>query len=77
MSRLEKHAGVLYRTLRLPDGTEVRYTDEEVLVALSAAIRQKQHRLLPHIGQLDPTEEVPSMIGLIRSLEESRAREQV
>jgi hypothetical protein len=74
MSRLEKHAEGLYRTLRLLDGTEVRYTDEEVLSALSAAIHQKEHRLLPYIRQMDAKEGMP---GLIRALVESHAREQV
>jgi hypothetical protein len=74
MSRLEKHADVLYRTLRLPDGTEVRYTSEEMLCAVSAAIRQEEHRLLPYIRQIDSKDGMP---GLIRALEGSRAREQV
>jgi len=53
MSRLEKQADSLYRTLRLPDGTEVRYISEEMLCAVSAAIRQEEHRLLPYIRQMD------------------------
>jgi hypothetical protein len=70
MSRLERRADGLYRTLRLPDGTEVRYTDEEVLAALSAANRQAEHRLLPYIRQTDTKE---GMRGLIRAIEGSRA----
>jgi hypothetical protein len=70
MSRLERRVDGLYRTLRLPDGTEVRYTDEEVLAALSAAIRQAEQRLLPYIRQMDTKEGMP---GLIRAIEGSRA----
>jgi hypothetical protein len=74
MSRLERQADGLYWTLRLPDGAEVRYTSEEMLCAVSAAIRQVEHRLLPYIRQIDTKEGMP---GLIRALEGSRAREQV
>jgi hypothetical protein len=77
LKRLEKQAEGFFRTLTLPSGRKIRYNDEEVMAALSATIHQEGHHLLPHIRQLDPTQEVPSMIGLIRSLEESRAREQV
>jgi hypothetical protein len=73
MSRLEKHAGVLYRTLRLPDGQQIRYTDGEMLGAVSAAIHQEQHRLLPYVRRIATKEGMP---GLIRALEESHAREQ-
>jgi hypothetical protein len=70
MDRLEKRANGLFRTLRLPDGTEVRYTDEEALAALSAAIRKEENRLLPHIRQMDTKEGMPR---LIRAIEGSRA----
>jgi hypothetical protein len=73
MSRLERQANGLFRTLRLlPDGAEVRYTSEEMLGAVCAAIRQEEHRLLPYVRQIDTTQGMP---GLIRQLEESRARE--
>ena len=74
MSRLERQANGLFRTLRLPDGAEVRYTSEEMLGAVCAAIRQEEHRLLPYVRQLDTTQGMP---GLIRALEESHAREHV
>jgi hypothetical protein len=69
VKRLERDAEGLHHTLRLPDGTEVRYTGEEMLHAVSAAIRREEHRLLPHIRQMDTTEGMP---GLIRAIEGSR-----
>ena len=74
MSRLERQADGLYRTLRLPDGAEVRYTSEEMMAAVIAAMHDQEHRLLPYTRQLDTTRGMP---GLIRQLEESRAREQL
>lgn len=67
--RLERVAEGLYRTLRLPDGARVLYRDEEMLGALSASIRGEEHRMLPHVRQVDTREGMP---GLIRTLEESR-----
>jgi hypothetical protein len=69
MSRLEKQADGLYRTLRLPRGTEVRYSSEEMLYAVSAAIRREEHRLFPYTRQMDTKEGMP---GLIRAIEGSR-----
>ncbi len=76
LQRLEKQAEGLYPTLTLADGQQIRYTDEEVMAALSAAIHQEEdHRLLPYFRQLDTTvEAVPSMIRLIKVLMESRER---
>ena len=36
--RLEGQAEGLYRTLTLPDGQQIRYTDREMMGAVSAAI---------------------------------------
>jgi len=72
MSRLERQADGLYRTLRLRDGAEVRYTSEEMMAAVIAAMHDQEHCLLPYIRQLDTNQGMP---GLIRQLEESRARE--
>jgi hypothetical protein len=72
MRRLERQANGLFRTLRLPGGAEVRYTSEEMMAAVIAAMHQQEHRLLPYVRQLDTTQGMP---GLIRQLEESRARE--
>jgi hypothetical protein len=55
---------------------KISYTDEEVMAALSAAIHQQEHHLLPYIRQLGTTKEVPSMIGLVRALVESHDRNQ-
>ena len=74
MSRLERQANGLFRTLRLPDGAEVRYTSEEMMVAVIAAMHHQEHPLLPYVRQLDTNQGMP---GLIRALEESRAHEQL
>ena len=74
MSRLERRAEDLYRTLTLPDGRQIRYTDGEMMGAVSAAIHQEEHRLLPNVRRIATKEGMP---GLIRALEESHAREQV
>jgi hypothetical protein len=74
MSRLERQAAGLYQTLILPDGQQIRYTHEEMMSAVIAAMHHQEYRLLPYIRQLDTTQGMP---GLIRQLEESRAREQV
>ena len=74
MSRLEKQADGLYRTLTLPDGQQIRYTSEEMMAAVIAAMHDQVHRLLPYLRQMDTKEGMP---GLIRQLEESRAREQL
>jgi hypothetical protein len=74
MSRLERRAEALYRTLTLPDGRQIRYTDGEMMGAVCAAIHREEHRLLPYVRRIATKEEMP---GLIRALEESHAREQV
>ncbi len=73
LKRLEKEAQDFYSILRLPDGTEVRYTGEEMLDAMIAAIHQGEHWLLPHVRRMDIREGMP---GLIRALEGSRERVQ-
>jgi hypothetical protein len=74
LEHLEKLSDGLYRTLNLPDGQQIRYTHEEMMAAVIAAIRQEEHRLLPYIRQMDTKKGMP---GLIRALEESYAREQL
>ncbi len=69
LERLEAEAGDLYSTLTLPDGTAVRHSGEEMLGAVSAAIRQREHWLLPHVRKVDTRMGMP---GLIRALEDSR-----
>ncbi|GEM_PF-2155072 len=71
VGRLEKRAEHLYETLRLEDGTAVKYRPDEMLEALSATIRRREHRLLPYVRRADTTS---GMAGLIRELEASRAR---
>jgi hypothetical protein len=76
-SRLKRLAGqveAVFRTLILPDGQQIRYTDGEMMGAVSAAIHQEEHRLLPYVRRIATKEGMP---GLIRALEESHAREQV
>ena len=74
LEHLEKLSDGLYRTLTLPDGQQIRYTSEEMMAAVIAAMHHQEHPLLPYIRQLDTTQGMP---GLIRQLEESRAREQL
>jgi hypothetical protein len=75
LNRLEKEAEGRYRTFVLRDGQRDRYTHTEVLAALSAAIRQREHHLLPYVRRIDTTvEAVPSMIRLVKVLLESRDR---
>ena len=74
LEHLEKLSDGLYRTLTLPDGQQIRYTHEEMMAAVIAAMHDQEHPLLPYIRQLDTTQGMP---GLIRQLEESRAREQL
>ncbi len=68
LRRLEEASEGLYQTLTLPDGRTVFYTPEEATDAMSAAIHREEHRLLPHIRQMDTNH---GMVGLIRALEGS------
>ena len=43
IKKLQREAGALYTTLSLPDGSEVRYTGDDALAALSACIDQREH----------------------------------
>jgi hypothetical protein len=74
LKRLEKETDGFLRTLTLPDGQQIRYTHEEMMAAVIAAMHQQEHRLLPYVWQMDTKEGMP---GLIRALEESHAREQL
>ena len=73
LERAEKGAQDVFRTLTLPSGERFRYRDEEVVPALSAAIRQQEHRLHAPVLQAERAS-LPSMLRLIRRLLESRAR---
>jgi hypothetical protein len=68
---VEKLSDGLYRTLTLPDGQQIRYTHEEMMAAVIAAMHDQEHRLLLYVRQLGTNQGMP---GLIRALEESRAR---
>lgn len=70
---MEREAAEFYDTLKLPDGTEVRYTGEEMLEALCACIESREHRLLPYLRRAEP-ETTQGMPGLIRAIEGSRER---
>ena len=74
LKRLEGQVEAVFRTLTLPAGRQIRYTDGEMMDAVCAAIHQEEHRLLPYVRRIATKEEMP---GLIRALEESHAREQV
>jgi hypothetical protein len=66
IKRLEREAEPLHGTLRLPDGTEIRYQGAELLDALLAAIDGREHRLLPYLRQMPSGE---GMSGMIRAIE--------
>jgi hypothetical protein len=69
LGKLEQRASQHYDVLRLPDGSEVRFTGEDALEALCAAIEGREHWLLPIFRQIETTMGLP---GLIRALEASR-----
>ena len=71
--RLERGAGLLHGTLRVPDGTVIRYEPEEMLDALLAAIDGQEHRLLPYLQQADP-ETSDGMPGMVREIEGTSER---
>jgi LmbE family N-acetylglucosaminyl deacetylase len=72
LRKLEEQARQHHEVLVLPDGKQVRYTSEDMLGALSAAIRgEEEHWLLPAIRQVETNRGLP---GLIRALERSRER---
>lgn len=66
LERLEAEASGLYRTLVLPEGETVRYSGEEALDAMLAAIDESDHWLLPHMRRSDTEDGLP---GLIRAVE--------
>jgi polynucleotide 5'-kinase involved in rRNA processing len=65
VKRLERDAEGLHHTLTLPDGREVRYTPEEMLDAVIAAIDEEEHHLLPYIRQMDTREGIAGLVGAI------------
>ena len=68
LKRLEREAGPLCGTLRLPDGREISYEREELFDALLAAIEGQEHRLLPYLRQMPSREGMP---GVVKALERS------
>lgn len=69
LERLEREATPLYSTLTLPTGEAVRYTGDEALEAMVAAIHEDEHPLLFRFLEADTTEGMP---GLCRALAGSR-----
>jgi hypothetical protein len=69
LKRLERATEGFHGTLVLPDGSEVRYTGEEMLDAILAAVDEEEHPLLPYLRQMDTAEALP---GLVRALEGGR-----
>jgi hypothetical protein len=67
---LERAAGHFLEAFTLPDGKVVRYSPPEMLDALAASLRRREHPLLSSVREADTHE---GMTGLIRRLEESRA----
>src|SRR5215211_2160580 len=73
LRRLERDAGDLSGTLKMPDGTEVSYQRSEMFDALLAAIDGREHRLLPYLREAEPDTN-KRMPGLIRALGGNEAR---
>lgn len=71
LEKLEREAGPLYKTLTLPTGGTLRYTTDEALEALGAAIHRTENPLLDRFMEADTTEGLP---GLCRALVGSWAR---
>lgn len=71
LQRAERKAEASYEVLRLADGTRIKYPASEMLGALSATIRRKDHWLRPHVHASGTNEGLP---GLLRALLESRER---
>jgi hypothetical protein len=71
VKRLERDAEGLHHTLTLPDGTKIRYRHEEMLEAVAACVRRREHWLLPHILKMDGYQ---GMVGLVKRLHESRIK---
>ncbi len=71
LERLEREAGPLYKTLTLPTGRTLRYTTDEALEAMVAAIHRTENPLLDRFVEADTTEGLP---GLCRTLVRSWER---
>jgi hypothetical protein len=72
LEKLERETEGFHQTLTLPDRTKVRYTGEEMVNALIAAIHQEEHHLLSHIRKIDTNHGMP---GLLRALEASHSHD--
>ena len=73
VKRLERDAEGLHHTLTLPDRTKVRYTPEEMLDAVIAAVDEEEHHLLPYLRQMDTRERIAGLIGAIEGSHEDDA----
>ena len=71
LAKLEQKVTTQYDVLYLPDGSEVRFTIEDVLEALAAVIDKEDHWLLPVIRRAGASEGLP---GLVNALSTSRER---
>ncbi len=69
LEKLEREAGPLYKTLTLPTGGTLRYTGDEALEAMVAAIHEAEHPLLSRFLEAGTNEGMP---GLCRALVGSR-----
>ncbi len=69
VGNLEQRASQHYDVLRFPGGSEVRFTGEDVLEALCAAIDGREHWLLPVFRRIETAIGLP---GLIRAVEAPR-----
>lgn len=64
--RLEKDAGKYEHTLTMPDGETIKFTGEEMVDAVIAAIEEEDHRLLPYIRRVDTNKEgIANLIGAL------------
>ena len=66
LDKLEQRAQVHYETLRLPDGSGIKYPSEDAFGALMACLEREDHWLLPHLRRAEPRTDLSN---LIRALE--------
>jgi hypothetical protein len=65
LDKLEQETEGLYETLRLPDGTTVKYESGEKLEALFALLDGREHWLLPYLRAMDTNAGMPGLVHAI------------
>jgi len=65
LDKLEERAKQHCDVLRLPDGTEIRYTGEDALDALVAVMDGESHWLLPHLRLAEPKGALSALLWML------------